>query len=447
MTQLISTPTVWTISGSDSGGGAGIQADLKVMSAFGVHGCSAITALTAQNTLGVQSAEPVSESMLRAQLDALKTDLPPAAIKTGMLGSALTCKILAEAFQSLDAPIVCDPVLKSTSGTDLLDPEALETLIRDLFPKVTVLTPNLPEAEKLVGGKVDAIEEAAERIGELGVQSVLIKGGHADGSECRDYWTDGKESIWLSSPRIETRHSHGTGCILASAIASALALGQDIPEAVITAKTFLNQCLRSPANVGGGHGPVLLEPFRNAPADRPSVVGGIGDPALAAPAVSTNPGSPIPATAHSHLRRLSKIFVDDPVYFVTTNTKKRQKILNTPAIHKILREEWEGALERHGWAIGSYVVMPDHVHFFCKPTHEAVKLSKMMQQWKQWTSKRIKDELQLTGSIWQEEFFDHVLRSHESYSEKWNYVEQNPVRAGFVEQAGDWTYSGFIHYK
>jgi len=282
---------VWTIAGSDSGGGAGIQADLKVMSAFGVHGCSVITALTAQNSCGVQALEPVSEAMLRAQLQALEADLSPAAIKTGMLGNASTCQALAEIFQSMEIPVVCDPVLKSTSGTDLLDPAALDILIHGIFPKVGVLTPNLPEVEKLVGTDFKHVEAAAERVLELGVKSVLIKGGHAEGGECRDYWTDGTQSLWLSSPRIETRATHGTGCILSSAIASAIALGQEIPDAIITAKTFLNQCLKSPANVGAGHGPMLIEPFRNAKADRSEVVvGGGGDPA------SCGAGSTIPAT-------------------------------------------------------------------------------------------------------------------------------------------------------
>ncbi len=395
--------------------------------------------------------------MLRAQLKTLKTDLPPAAIKTGMLGSAATCQILADFFDGQNAFVVCDPVLKSTSGTNLLDPAALDILIHGIFPRVGILTPNLPEAGKFVGTDFQTEEEAAERIMEMGVGSVLIKGGHTEGGECRDYWTDGTQSLWLSSPRIDTRATHGTGCILSSAIASAIALGQTLPEAVTTAKTYLNQCLKSPGNMGAGHGPMRIEPFRNEPQDRPVIVGGIGDPALGrtvpAPTGSTipatDPGSTTPATTkeHSHLRRLSKIFTNDPAYFITTSTKNRRRILDNPVAHQILREEWAAALERHGWAIGSYVVMPDHVHFFCKPTFRAKSLSKLMQQWKQWTSKRIKSELGLDDSVWQEEFFDHLLRSHESYSEKWNYVEQNPVRAGLIEQAGDWPFSGHIHYK
>ncbi len=266
-------PIVWTIAGSDPSGGAGIQADLKTMNAFGVHSCSVITALTAQNTLGVQSMESVSEEMLRAQLQSLEADLPPTAIKTGMLGSAKTCKTVAEFFQTLEAPIVCDPVLKSTSGTNLLDPEAINILIQGIFPKVAVLTPNLPEVGKILGTKFQSLEAAASQLLELGIGSVLIKGGHAEGGECRDFWTDGSQSLWFSSPRIETPATHGTGCILSSAIASAMALGQPIPEAIATAKTFLNQCLKQPANLGAGQGPMCFEPFRNAEEDRPTITG------------------------------------------------------------------------------------------------------------------------------------------------------------------------------
>ena len=159
-----------------------------------------------------------------------------------------------------------------------MDPEAFDILIHDIFPRVNVLTPNLPEVERITGHAVESTEEAAERILEMGIGSVLIKGGHAEGAKCRDYWTDGQQSLWLSSPRIDTRATHGTGCILSSAIASAIALGQAIPEAVSTSKTFLNQCLKSPAHIGAGHGPMRIEPFRNDPQDRPVIAGGIDGP-------------------------------------------------------------------------------------------------------------------------------------------------------------------------
>jgi hydroxymethylpyrimidine kinase/phosphomethylpyrimidine kinase len=272
-------PIAWTIAGSDPGGGAGIQADLKVMNAFGVHGCSVITALTAQNTEGVTAVESVSEALLRAQLEALETDLPPAALKTGMLGSVRNCAILADFLDgSLRSNtrrptplLVCDPVLQSTSGANLLDPAALDILVHGIFPHAAVLTPNLPEAGQLLGTPVQSAEMAAEQLLELGVRSVLLKGGHAEGHECRDYWTDGKQSFWLSSPRVQTRATHGTGCILSAAIASSIALGKTLPDAVIDAKTFLNQCLRSPARIGHGHGPMRIERFENHPQDRPTI--------------------------------------------------------------------------------------------------------------------------------------------------------------------------------
>lgn len=244
------------------------------MNAFGVHGCTAITALTAQNTLGVQSTQPVSEILLRTQLESLMDDLPPTAIKTGMLGTSANVRILAEFLESLAAPrpaLICDPVLKSTSGTQLLDPEALDILLKQILPHVTVLTPNLPEVETLTGKKNQIIEAAAEQLLNTGIQSVMIKGGHADGDTCLDYWTDGSDSLWLTSPRLETKATHGTGCILASAIAAGLALSHPLRDAVVNAKTFLNQCLRSPAGVGKGPGPMKITRFMNNPVDRPAV--------------------------------------------------------------------------------------------------------------------------------------------------------------------------------
>ena len=267
-------PIAWTVAGSDSGGGAGIQADLKVMNAFGVHGCCAITAVTAQNTVHVASVQAVSEPLFSAQLEALAHDLPPGCIKTGMLGSADVCRIFAEFLASYPAPdpmLVCDPVLQSTSGTNLLDPAAMDILLQGIIPRTTVLTPNLPEAETLLGTRVERMEDAAERLLTKGAHSVLIKGGHADTVACRDYWTDGCKSLWLSSPRIDTRATHGTGCILSAALASMIASGHAVPEAVIAAKTYLNQCLRMPANLGKGHGPMEIRPFLNAEEDRPEI--------------------------------------------------------------------------------------------------------------------------------------------------------------------------------
>jgi REP element-mobilizing transposase RayT len=147
---------------------------------------------------------------------------------------------------------------------------------------------------------------------------------------------------------------------------------------------------------------------------------------------------------HRHLRRLHRIWIDHPIYFVTTCTFRRRPILDCPKIAAILVDEWRVARTRHAWAVGRYVIMPDHVHFFCAVELEAEPLPKFMQAWKQWTSKRITAELKTTGPLWQPEFFDHVLRSSESYSQKWEYVRENPVRAGLVDDADDWPWQGEI---
>lgn len=247
-----------------------MQLDLKTMAAFGVHGCSVITAVTAQNTRGVSRIEDVSGDMLEEQLRVLAGDLPPQVIKTGMLGSGRASELLLRYLPAYDVPVICDPVLKSSSGAPLIEGRTLDSLKNDLFPRVTLLTPNLPEAAILLGADLP-VEQAAEKLMELGPQSVLIKGGHAEGHECRDYWTDGKEALWFASPRINTRDTHGTGCLLSSAIAASLALGKPLPEAVFTAKTFLNQSLKSPSHIGSGTGPMVIRPFRNADEDRPVV--------------------------------------------------------------------------------------------------------------------------------------------------------------------------------
>ena len=147
---------------------------------------------------------------------------------------------------------------------------------------------------------------------------------------------------------------------------------------------------------------------------------------------------------HRHLRRLHRIWVDHPIYFVTTCTFQRRPILTSPQISAILIDEWRSARERHGWAVGRYVIMPDHVHFFCSAELDAKPLPQFMQSWKQWTSKRIARELNVVGTIWQAEFFDHILRSGESYSQKWDYVRENPVHAGLVGDAADWPWQGEI---
>jgi hydroxymethylpyrimidine kinase/phosphomethylpyrimidine kinase/thiamine-phosphate diphosphorylase len=263
---------VWTIAGSDSGGGAGIQADLKTMNALGTHACSVITALTAQNTQAVSAIELPSPSMLQGQLEALRTDLPPVALKLGMLGDAQGIGIIANTLKNLNAQIVCDPVMVSTSGHDLRQADALQALKSQLLPLVQLLTPNLPEAEILAEQAItstEAMESAAQKIRQLGVRSVLIKGGHFDSDFAQDYWTNGIQHAWLISPRIDTNQTHGTGCTLSAAITACLGLGYQELDAIVIAKAYVNQGLRLAPRVGQGQGPLAHLGWPETQADLP----------------------------------------------------------------------------------------------------------------------------------------------------------------------------------
>jgi hydroxymethylpyrimidine kinase / phosphomethylpyrimidine kinase / thiamine-phosphate diphosphorylase len=267
-------PITWTIAGSDSGGGAGIQADLKTMNALGTMGCSVITALTAQNTLGITEIEFPSQSMLAGQLSALAADLPPAAIKIGMLGNAANIETVVQHLAPLNAYTVFDPVMVSSTGSALFEAHAMNVLICKLMPLVHLLTPNIGEAEVLLGRKLHDkpdVEAAAIDLIKLGVKSVLIKGGHLPGARCCDYWTDGARKAWLSSPRQDVTHTHGTGCTLSSAIAACRARGYDELDAVVLAKAYVNQGLREGTSVGKGRGPLAHEGWPDSPDDLPQI--------------------------------------------------------------------------------------------------------------------------------------------------------------------------------
>ncbi len=270
-------PIIWTVAGSDSGGGAGIQADIKVMNLLGTHACSVVTALTAQNTIGTGRLEWVSADMLSAQMEALQTDLPPAAVKLGMLGTAEAVAIVCDFLLAHRPPFsVCDPVLISSSGTFLLKAGAWPLVTKRLLPAVTLITPNIPEAEHLLGMQIATpadMEAAARKAVDLGVQEVLIKGGHGshDIELSSDYWSNGTEHAWLSSPRIDTRNSHGTGCFLSSAIAAARARGCGPLESIVLAKAYLNQGLRQAPELGNGFGPLAFNRWECAERDLPLI--------------------------------------------------------------------------------------------------------------------------------------------------------------------------------
>lgn len=256
-------PIALTIAGSDSSGGAGIQADLKTFSALGVYGASVVTALTAQNTTGVRAVDSVAPEMIRAQMDAVFEDLAVKAVKIGMLGNAAAAEAVAEGLSAAGrAPVVLDPVMVAASGDPLLDEGAERALIRTLFPLAHVVTPNLAEAARLLGTAVardeDAMRDQAMRLHGLGPKAVLVKGGHGTGAEAVDLLWDGAEMSRFAAARVATRHGHGTGCTLAAAIAAGLAKGAELSAAVADAKAYLTQALAhaDALDVGSGSGPV-----------------------------------------------------------------------------------------------------------------------------------------------------------------------------------------------
>lgn len=253
-------PVALTIAGSDSGGGAGIQADLKTFEAHGVWGTSAVVAVTAQNTLGVQAFETLPPALVRRQILSVASDLGVQAAKTGMLATAELVGTVAEALTEIGRPpLVVDPVFVSKHGDTLLADDAVAALRDRLLPLATVVTPNLPEASALTGIDVtdrDGMLAAARSLARTGVGTVLVKGGHLAGEASPDLVFTGGEATWLEAERIPGRHTHGTGCVLSAAITAELARGMDPPDACLAAKRFIARAIAAGVALGGGVGPV-----------------------------------------------------------------------------------------------------------------------------------------------------------------------------------------------
>ncbi len=259
----MTVPIALTIAGSDSSGGAGIQADLKTFAALGVYGASVITALTAQNTRGVAAIHAVPADFVTAQIDAVFSDLDVRAVKIGMVAErAIIDAIVAGLKRWAPDHVVLDPVMVATSGDRLLVPDAVERLRTSLIPCAALITPNLPEAAALLDEPLAASEAAitdqGRRLLSLGVRAVLIKGGHGEGAESIDYLVTGGGAVALAAPRIATKNTHGTGCSLSSAIAAGLAKGEAMETAVRNAKVFVSAAIAAAdgLNVGHGHGPI-----------------------------------------------------------------------------------------------------------------------------------------------------------------------------------------------
>ena len=257
------TPIAVTLAGSDSGGGAGVQADLKTFSALGVYGATVITALTAQNTKGVTAIHDVPAEFVAAQIDAVFSDLEVSAVKIGMVSQRGVIEVIAAGLERWrQSQVVLDPVMIATSGDKLLAPDAIDVLKRVLMPRALVVTPNLPEAAALLDAPVADTETAmraqGERLLALGARAVLIKGGHAVGAESVDLLIEPTAFTRLAANRVATANTHGTGCTLSSAIAAGLAKGLSLAEAVRAAKAYVTDALAAanPIKIGSGHGPV-----------------------------------------------------------------------------------------------------------------------------------------------------------------------------------------------
>ena len=252
-------PIALTIAGSDSGGGAGIQADLKTFAALGVHGTSAITAITAQNTIDVNEVFELPPRLVRAQIDAVVTDLGVDAAKTGMLSSAEIIEAVAAAIEAHTiSRLVVDPVMVAKGGARLLRDDAVDALRLRLLPLAAVITPNLPEAEVLLGHPIASLDErreAARELLSLGPRAVVVKGGHAEGAAVDVYW-DGNDLVELIADRIDTANTHGSGCAFSAAIAARLAAGRQPVDAVRDAKQFITNAIEFSLEMGHGHGPV-----------------------------------------------------------------------------------------------------------------------------------------------------------------------------------------------
>lgn len=253
-------PVALTVAGSDSGGGAGIQADLKTFQVLGVWGTTALTAVTAQNTVGVHASLVLPPALVRAQIDAVASDIGVSAAKTGMLGTAEVIVEVASAVSRHGIhPLVVDPVLVTSHGELLLEPDAVKVLIEELLPICSVVTPNIPEAEALLGHRVDGPEGMADAARELvaaGAPAVLLKGGHLAGGTSPDVLCTGSTLQWLEGARVPGRNTHGTGCTLSAAICAGLAKGAALSDACSEAKSFVTEAIKAGLDVGAGVGPV-----------------------------------------------------------------------------------------------------------------------------------------------------------------------------------------------
>ncbi len=252
---------ILSIAGSDSGGGAGIQADLKTIQYFNGFGMTALTAITAQNTLGVQGIHAMPASFVHQQIKSVLDDIGVDAIKTGMLCNQSIIEVVANCLANLNVYKIIDPVMVATSGDVLLDDQAIDSLSKLIIPQADLLTPNIKEAEVLTGtkiGNLDAMHQAADKLLKMGAKAVLVKGGHMQGLQLTDLLKTTKESFVYTAEKQNTRHTHGTGCTYAAAIATLLGQGKDLPSAVESAHSFIQNAIKNAPGLGKGNGPLCF---------------------------------------------------------------------------------------------------------------------------------------------------------------------------------------------
>ena len=280
MSAALDRPVVWTLAASDSGGGAGIQADLKTLHQLGVHACTVITAITSQNSCRISEIFPLPSSLLRSQLQILFEDMPASVLKLGMLGNLEIITELSSFLKNFSGEVVCDPVLKATTGRSFLDEEGKKLFLEQLLPQVDVLTPNLSEAEHLLNIKINSsaeIENAAQQLKTLGAKTVVIKGGHGSGKLSQDYVCGADFQFWLSNDRLEHAHTHGTGCTFASAFAASLTFGYTHSDAAVIAKMFTTQGIRNGYAAGKGEGCVWQGNWPESQEDLPCLTANAED--------------------------------------------------------------------------------------------------------------------------------------------------------------------------
>ena len=263
-------PIVYTIAGSDSCSGAGAQIDLKVFSKLNIHGCTIITVITAQNAIGVNDVFYLPNKIIEDQYKSIIDEFPPNAIKISMLGNGI--EIISEKLKNLRKSIIFDPVINSTSNYNFINEDQLSKIKKDILPLCTLITPNLPEAKKLIGRNNLSIEDTAKCIMDYGPSFVLIKGGHSNGNNCSDFLYDGENKLFLESPRIKNKSFHGTGCILSAAITSFISMNKSVIDSTIEAKTYLNQLLNTSYKFGNGSRLISVEAPCNDSYYKPNIL-------------------------------------------------------------------------------------------------------------------------------------------------------------------------------